>query len=155
MIATFLLLLIYLAYANLRAYRAFADDKRFAINKEQRTPEAELLRLARIGGWGGAKYAQQKLRHKSYKQPFASQLNKIGALHAATAVTLLTVFFTLAVAPTSPRANKNNPYDQASQTGQALPPQQSTALRQKMNKPNPAPPHYSLRPPFGPDVRIE
>jgi uncharacterized membrane protein YsdA (DUF1294 family) len=72
---------LYLVITNLITYRAFAKDKRYAIEKQQRTPEATLLFWAAIGGWLGAKIAQQRLRHKSYKQPFGYRLNNIGLLY--------------------------------------------------------------------------
>lgn len=99
LLISLLLLCAYFVVINIIAYRAFAHDKQYAINKEPRTPEAHLLHLAKIGGWVGAKWAQQKLRHKSYKQPFGSQLNVIGVLHAASGITLLLVFAALSFAP--------------------------------------------------------
>ncbi len=90
---------LYLAYMNIVAYRAFAADKQFAINKEQRTPEATLLHWARIGGWGGAKLAQQRLRHKSYKQPFGSQLNTIGMVQATSTILFVLILSVLALVP--------------------------------------------------------
>ncbi|MEH6647157.1 DUF1294 domain-containing protein [Sulfitobacter sp.] len=91
--------IVYFCVINVKTYRAFAADKIFAIKKEQRTPEAALLYLARIGGWGGAKIAQHRLRHKSSKQPFGHRLNMIGLLHAACVVTVLSVFGLLALVP--------------------------------------------------------
>jgi uncharacterized membrane protein YsdA (DUF1294 family) len=108
--------LLSLAIANVRAYRAFAKDKQLAIDKATRTPEVVLLRHARWGGWIGAKIAQKRLRHKSYKQPFGSQLDTIGMVQAAClgtfiAVMALLVFYTpqigavtTAAAPATPPA---------------------------------------------------
>ena len=45
-------------------------DKHAAINEVQRTPEDWLHALAVVGGWPGAWFAQQILRHKTSKQPF-------------------------------------------------------------------------------------
>jgi uncharacterized membrane protein YsdA (DUF1294 family) len=95
-------ILLYLVWINMITYRAFAADKQFAINKEQRTPEATLLSLAQKGGWIGAKIAQQRLRHKSYKQPFGNQLDTIGRLQAACLVTIALVLAGLTLAPTTP-----------------------------------------------------
>lgn len=100
MLPTVLILSIYLVGVNLLAYRAFAADKQFAINKTQRTPEATLLLYAKSGGWIGAKTAQQRLRHKSYKQPFADNLNSIGKMQAACLTTVACVFAALILAPT-------------------------------------------------------
>lgn len=114
---------IYLAVTNLRAYNAFADDKRRAINKEQRTPEAHLLYLAKIGGWFGAKIAQQKLRHKSTKQPFGQQLNTIGAVQAAGATTFLIIIGFLAFSPLAdPFTAPIAPTVTARAAAQAVPP---------------------------------
>ena len=121
----------YFAFVNWAAYRAFANDKQYAIDKEQRTPEVELLKWARIGGWGGAKYAQQKLRHKSYKEPFGSQLNEIGRLQAMVAGTVVIILCYLALAPSAPRLK---------QTAQIAAP---------APQPDPVPPLKSLRPPVG------
>ena len=50
----------------------YAMDKSSAQKDGQRTPENMLHMLALLGGWPGALYAQQLLRHKSVKQPFRS-----------------------------------------------------------------------------------
>lgn len=92
--------LAYLTWVNLATYRAFAFDKRAAIEKQQRTPEATLLWWASIGGWAGAKYAQNKLRHKSSKQPFGSELNNIGVIQGLVAGTLMLTLGYLGLAPT-------------------------------------------------------
>lgn len=78
---------------NLRAYRAFADDKRRAVAGAQRVPEGRLLWLAMTGGWPAAKLAQHVLRHKTRKQPFRSQLN----LSAVVPVLMIAVAGMLAV----------------------------------------------------------
>lgn len=96
-----ILLFAYLVIVNLITYRAFATDKRYAIEKQQRTPEATLLFWAAIGGWLGAKIAQQRLRHKSYKQPFGHHLNHIGLMYAlsfGTFIAATAVLFFLAPA---------------------------------------------------------
>ena len=49
---------------------AYALDKSAARNDGWRTQESTLHLLALIGGWPGAIYAQQKLRHKSVKAEF-------------------------------------------------------------------------------------
>lgn len=48
----------------------YAVDKSAAQNARWRTPENTLHLLSLFGGWPGALIAQQKLRHKSKKQPF-------------------------------------------------------------------------------------
>lgn len=67
--------LLWFGFASLWAWLAFARDKRCAVLGQRRLPEGYLLRLAWIGGWPGAKLAQRKLRHKTFKQPFARRLN--------------------------------------------------------------------------------
>ncbi|KAA8602650.1 MULTISPECIES: DUF1294 domain-containing protein [Vibrio] len=48
----------------------YAKDKRAAINGNWRVPEKTLHILSVAGGWLGALIAQDKLRHKTQKQPF-------------------------------------------------------------------------------------
>ncbi|WP_439655571.1 DUF1294 domain-containing protein [Sulfitobacter aquimarinus] len=114
---------------NLATYRQFASDKQAAIAKDQRTPEATLLWWAAIGGWAGAKYAQQKLRHKSSKEPFRSQLNLIGVKHAMTTATVVLVLGFLALWPA------------------ASPSTAPTLTAAQASAPAGAPPVISLRPP--------
>ncbi|MEC7939460.1 MAG: DUF1294 domain-containing protein [Pseudomonadota bacterium] len=48
----------------------YAKDKRAAINGNWRVPEKTLHIFSIAGGWLGALIAQDKLRHKTQKQPF-------------------------------------------------------------------------------------
>jgi uncharacterized membrane protein YsdA (DUF1294 family) len=48
----------------------YAVDKSAAVNNRWRIPENTLHMLALLGGWIGAVFAQQLLRHKTKKQPF-------------------------------------------------------------------------------------
>lgn len=48
----------------------YAKDKRAAINGNWRVPEKTLHILSVAGGWLGALIAQDKLCHKTQKQPF-------------------------------------------------------------------------------------
>lgn len=57
---------------SLVTFAFYAMDKAAAKKGSQRTPESSLHTLALLGGWPGALYAQQLLRHKSRKQPFRS-----------------------------------------------------------------------------------
>lgn len=136
-LALFLLAIAYLGIINIKTYRAFAADKLFAICKEQRTPEATLLHLARIGGWIGAKIAQRRLRHKTYKQPFGQQLNAIGMLHAASAATFVLVIVLLALVPAPVPATAV----QAADAARALPPAGGQLV-------------ISLRPPAGRPAKL-
>jgi uncharacterized membrane protein YsdA (DUF1294 family)/cold shock CspA family protein len=55
---------------NLGTFYMYWRDKDAAVNETQRTPEDQLHALALVGGWPGAWFAQQILRHKTSKQPF-------------------------------------------------------------------------------------
>ncbi len=57
---------------SLVTFAFYAKDKAAAQKGRRRTPESSLHSLALLGGWPGALYAQQLLRHKSIKQPFRS-----------------------------------------------------------------------------------
>ncbi|HZW13417.1 MAG TPA: DUF1294 domain-containing protein [Noviherbaspirillum sp.] len=60
------------AYLGMSAvtFGVYAIDKSAARNRRQRTPENTLHMLSLMGGWPGAMYAQQLLRHKSSKRSF-------------------------------------------------------------------------------------
>ena len=60
------------AVLSLITYGIYSGDKQAAESGQRRTPENTLLLLALIGGWPGAAIAQQRLRHKTTKQPFRS-----------------------------------------------------------------------------------
>ncbi len=65
----------WLLVINVAAYASFAIDKARARQAgARRVSERTLLRLAALGGSPGAVFAQQRLRHKSYKQPFRTYL---------------------------------------------------------------------------------
>lgn len=55
---------------NLVTIVAYWQDKHAARQGRWRTPESSLHLLGLAGGWPGAWWAQQALRHKSSKQPF-------------------------------------------------------------------------------------
>ena len=71
------LILGYLCAINFVTFVVYAWDKRSARLGNWRVPERTLLLLAFVGGSIGAKIAQQKLRHKTTKQPFAKRLSLI------------------------------------------------------------------------------
>ncbi len=62
---------------NAIAFWMFAWDKWCAENHRWRIPEANLLFISLIGGSIGAITAQQWLRHKTRKEPFATLLFSI------------------------------------------------------------------------------
>ncbi|GJM05262.1 MAG: DNA-binding protein [marine bacterium B5-7] len=57
---------------SLVTFIAYAIDKSAAQNARWRTPESTLHIFSLIGGWPGAFFAQNMLRHKSSKQEFKS-----------------------------------------------------------------------------------
>ena len=56
--------------ASAFAFLLYYVDKSAARKGKRRTPEATLHNIALIGGWPGALFAQQLLRHKSKKESF-------------------------------------------------------------------------------------
>ena len=60
---------IYFIMSSL-TFAMYARDKSAARKSAQRVPENALHTLALLGGWPGAHYAQQLLRHKSSKVSF-------------------------------------------------------------------------------------
>lgn len=76
---------------NLLAFLAFALDKRRAIRREWRIPEATLLTLALAGGSLGAKLGQRAFRHKTRKEPFRSLLNLILLVQAVALMALAVI----------------------------------------------------------------
>ena len=85
-------LILYLAGINLVTFAMFAWDKYSAIKGQWRIPEKTLLALALAGGTPGAIVAQQRLRHKTRKQPFRAQLILIAGLHVVLLVALAIPF---------------------------------------------------------------
>ncbi|MCG2573814.1 DUF1294 domain-containing protein [Acinetobacter sp. ME22] len=63
-------LLLYIVLINAVCYWQYAHDKKAAQQKQRRVPEQTLHILSLLGGWPAAWFAQQKLRHKTQKQPF-------------------------------------------------------------------------------------
>ncbi|QXO15429.1 MULTISPECIES: DUF1294 domain-containing protein [Vibrio] len=59
---------------SLVTYLVYARDKNAALQGTWRIPEKTLHLLALAGGWPGALWAQNQLRHKSQKQPFKAIL---------------------------------------------------------------------------------
>ena len=68
----------WLVVMNILAMAAFVEDKHRSERGEWRISEANLLLIAMLGGWPGAKLAQHVIRHKTRKQPFRSRLNAVG-----------------------------------------------------------------------------
>lgn len=60
----------YICSLNIVTFAVYAADKKAAIQSQRRIPEKTLHLLSLLGGWIGAWIAQEKLRHKTQKQPF-------------------------------------------------------------------------------------
>ncbi len=76
--------------ASLLTFIMYAMDKSAARKGTWRTQESTLHIFALIGGWPGALLAQQKLRHKSKKQPFRFILWVTVVLNCCTFLWLFT-----------------------------------------------------------------
>ena len=63
-------LLVWYLVIGIVTFVVYAKDKRAAINGNWRVPEKTLHIFSVAGGWLGALIAQDKLRHKTQKQPF-------------------------------------------------------------------------------------
>src|SRR4051812_22763787 len=87
----------YVVAVNAATFAAFAWDKHRARSGGWRVPERTLLSMAAVGGAIGALLAAQVLRHKSYKEPFRTQLRSIAALQLVALVVAGGVFVWLAV----------------------------------------------------------
>ena len=64
------ILLLGISLVNAATYWFYAQDKEAAQLGNRRVPENTLHLLSFLGGWPSAWLAQQKLRHKTQKQPF-------------------------------------------------------------------------------------
>ena len=62
--------LLFIVMMNVMTYWFYAQDKESATLGKRRVPEQTLHVLAFLGGWPAAWLAQQRLRHKTQKQPF-------------------------------------------------------------------------------------
>ena len=64
------ILLLFISIVNAATYWFYAQDKEAAQLGNKRVAENTLHILSFLGGWPSAWLAQQKLRHKTQKQPF-------------------------------------------------------------------------------------
>lgn len=64
------MVLLFISIINVMTYWFYAQDKEAAQAGNRRVPENTLHILSFLGGWPTAWFAQQKLRHKTQKQPF-------------------------------------------------------------------------------------
>lgn len=70
---------------NLAAFFAYWQDKYAAQQRRWRIREETLHLWSLAGGWGGAWFAQQILRHKSVKASFRATYWSTVAIHCAGA----------------------------------------------------------------------
>ena len=82
--------LVWYLVIGLVTFFVYAKDKRAAINGNWRVPEKTLHILSVTGGWLGALIAQDKLRHKTQKQPFRAIYWLTVAINVAVFVWTLT-----------------------------------------------------------------
>ena len=75
---------------SLVTFIVYAIDKSAAKNGRWRTQENTLHILSLIGGWPGAFFAQNKLRHKSSKKEFKSIYNATVLLNLGVLIWLHT-----------------------------------------------------------------
>ncbi|WON78170.1 DUF1294 domain-containing protein [Serratia sp. UGAL515B_01] len=66
-------LLMWFLSVNLLTFLIYGVDKLAACKGWLRVPEITLLLFGVLGGWMGGVLAQQLFRHKTQKQPFATQ----------------------------------------------------------------------------------
>ena len=62
--------LLFISLMNIATYWFYVQDKEAAQLNQRRVPENTLHILAFLGGWPAAWLAQNRLRHKTQKQPF-------------------------------------------------------------------------------------
>ena len=67
--------LLFIILMNVLSYWLYAQDKEAAQQHLRRVPEQVLHIVAFLGGWPAAWLAQQKLHHKTQKQPFKKVYN--------------------------------------------------------------------------------
>ncbi|MFC6168124.1 DUF1294 domain-containing protein [Acinetobacter terrestris] len=64
------MVLLFISIVNALSYWLYAQDKEAALLGNRRIPEQSLHILSFLGGWPTAWLAQERLRHKTQKQPF-------------------------------------------------------------------------------------
>jgi uncharacterized membrane protein YsdA (DUF1294 family)/cold shock CspA family protein len=84
--------LLIISIVNVLTYWLYSQDKQAAQQGEQRVAENTLHILAFLGGWPAAHLAQQKLRHKTQKQPFRNIYFTMIGLNIALIVLLISPF---------------------------------------------------------------
>ena len=80
------IVIYYLIFINLITFLVFGFDKMRAEHGWRRTPEAELLILAGMGGTPTAYAARALFPHKTRKQPFSDQLHTVAGVQLCVGV---------------------------------------------------------------------
>jgi uncharacterized membrane protein YsdA (DUF1294 family)/cold shock CspA family protein len=83
-------ILVFYIAMSLLTFIMYAIDKSAAKSGDWRTQESTLHLLSLAGGWPGALIAQQRLRHKSKKQPFRTVFWMTVLLNCAALVWMIT-----------------------------------------------------------------
>jgi len=86
---TLLLIPLWVLTLSLLSFALMYLDKRAAIQRRWRVPEATLLIWAFLGGALGGKLGQGRFRHKTRKQPFGWLLNLAVGVNVVVFATLL------------------------------------------------------------------
>ena len=81
--------LVYFLLVNTATWMLFRRDKTQALAGRRRVPEKHLLTLAALGGSPAAQAARKRFRHKTQKQPFASNMRRIIRIQKDLAVPLV------------------------------------------------------------------
>ena len=84
------LILLFYLIVSAATFGVYALDKSAAKRGAWRTSESTLHLLALIGGWPGALIAQNRLRHKSRKQPFQAIFWATMVINCAACIWLFT-----------------------------------------------------------------
>ena len=84
--------LFVISIINLLTYWLYAQDKQAAQAGERRVAENTLHLWAFLGGWPAAHLAQQKLRHKTQKQPFRNIYFAMIGLNVVLIILLISPF---------------------------------------------------------------
>lgn len=84
--------LLIISLMNVLSYWLYVQDKQAAQQGERRVAENNLHILAFLGGWPAAHLAQQRLRHKTQKQPFRNIYFAMIGLNIALIVLFISPF---------------------------------------------------------------
>ena len=84
--------LFIMSIINLLTYWLYSQDKQAAQQGERRVAENTLHILAFLGGWPAAHLAQQKLHHKTQKQPFRNIYFAMIGLNIALIILFISPF---------------------------------------------------------------